>query len=533
MRRFAQLYAELDATSRTADKVAALQRYFREAPPADAAWALFFLTGQRLLRSVASPRLREWIAEFTGYPLWLIQECYDVVGDQSETLTLLLPENPAPVDVPLHTLVEERLVPLRALSDDGRRSILRQTWSELSRPQCYLFHKLISGTFRVGVARGLVLRAIAEIAGVDPAVMQHRLLRRWRPTPADYQRLLDPPTTERDPAQPYPFFLASPLEGQADDLGPLTAWQIEWKWDGIRAQMIHRGDERLLWSRGEELITARFPELLHIISHLPDGVVLDGEILAWEDERPLPFTRLQRRITRKHEQPRFWPETPVVFLVYDLLEADGADIRSTPLAERRARLEALVADMPRELPLRISPLEHVPDWAAARALLESARARGVEGFMLKKLTSPYGVGRTRGDWWKWKCEPFCIDAVLVFAQRGSGRRAGLYTDYTFAVWSNSELLPVAKAYSGLSDEEIRAVDRFIRDNTLGRRGPLRIVKPELVFELGFEALQDSTRHRAGIALRFPRILRQRLDKRAIDADTLEAVRKLMAGGCSE
>jgi DNA ligase-1 len=380
------------------------------------------------------------------------------------------------------------------------------------------------GEFRVGAAHTLVARALAIVAGVPPEIMAHRLMGQWAPTAEDYAHLLEPSSEKSDPGQPYPFFLAHPLATDPFELGDLEDWQAEWKWDGIRAQLLRRQDQVVLWSRGEDLLTVRFPEIAAVGAALPNGAVLDGEIVAWRGDRPLPFAALQRRIGRKNLSPKVLFEAPAAFVAYDLLELDGIDIRSNPLVERRAKLEALTRRLPAGIALRLSPALEPASWDALLELRRTARGHGVEGVMLKRCSSAYGVGRPKGDWWKWKVDPLSIDAVLIYAQPGHGRRASLFTDYTFGVWHEGELVPVAKAYSGLTDAEIRQVDSFVRRNTIERHGPVRMVRPELVFELHFEAVQASTRHRSGLAVRFPRMNRWRHDKKPEEADTLETLR---------
>lgn len=533
MRRFTELYGELDRTTKTSRKLAALVRYFTDAPPADAAWGLVFISGRTLPRVISATALRDWIAEESGYPGWLIDESYDEVGDLAEALALLLPGDAHGSDEPLHRLVETRLLPLRARSLEERRDLMVQTWRELDADQRLVWNKLMIGSFRVGVSRTLVIRALATVAGVTPAVMAHRLMGGWQPTEADYRRLIEPEQAEIETTRPYPFCLAYQLDDPPATLGEPRDWQAEWKWDGIRAQLLRRGDNVLLWSRGEELISDRFPEAVAVGRALPDGTALDGEILPWRDGRPLPFAWLQRRIGRKQVAPRWLKDVPVVFMAYDLLEDHGADIRAAPLADRRERLERLVAELRADrpdLPIELSPAISFDSWDVAMALQARAAEQGAEGFMLKRRSSAYGVGRRRGDWWKWKVDPHHIDAVLLYAQRGSGRRASLYTDYTFGVWHDGELVPVAKAYSGLTDAEIHEVDAFVRRNTIDRFGPVRVVKPELVFELAFERVQESKRHKAGVAVRFPRMARWRKDKPASEADTLDTLTALVRRG---
>jgi len=537
MKRFTELFHELDASNRTTSKVAALKRYFREVPAEDGAWAVFFLTGNRLTRPVRSRDFREWAGEACGYPDWLVEECYDRVGDLAETLALLTAsrfEPEARPEVPaLHRLVETRIAPLREMEPDAQRASLLKVWRSLDAGSCFVFNKLITGGFRVGVSKTLVTRALAEVAEVDPAVMAHRLMGIWKPSAQDYRRLFTEAADDENPARPYPFCLAYPLQDEIEGdpstrLGARDAWQIEWKWDGIRAQLIKRGNEIMLWSRGEEMVGEQFPEIVEAAAHLSGGVVLDGEILVWDEteRRPAPFAQLQRRLGRKTVGAKLRKEAPVVFMAYDLLELEGEDCRNEDSRARRTRLEAYLARQANDR-LKLSPLVEARDWKAVAALRDASRERRVEGLMLKKADAPYAAGRRKGEWWKWKVDPHTLDAVMVYARQGHGRRAGLYTDYTFSVWDGDELVPFAKAYSGLTDAEIRRVDRWIRDHTLDKHGPVRVVEPKLVFEIAFENISRSKRHKSGIAVRFPRILRWREDKPPAEADSLETVRALL------
>lgn len=566
MKRFTQLFFELDQTTRVNEKVAALENYFRAVPPDDAAWALHFLCGRKLDRAVAAKSLWQWIAVESGFPDWLIEECYSAVGDGAETMALLLRDSGAGTTLSLSEIVEQRLLPLQTLPEQARRNLLVQTWRELNANERLVWNKLITGNFRVGVARTLVIRALASVAQIEPAIMAHRVLGAWKPAAEDYARLIGSEDATAELARPYPFFLASPLElkiKRGEDLaslGDIHQWQAEWKWDGIRAQLIRRSGETLLWSRGDEMITEAFPEIIETGSLLPDGTVLDGELLAWRGEGPLPFAKLQRRLGRKQVGAKTRTDFPIAFVAYDLLERHAKDIRGESLASRRHQLEEIVKELAShwanrstakpvslhetlslpgfemeparpatpsgECPVRLSPLVEATSWGALGTLQKEARARGVEGLMLKNKSSAYGVGRQRGEWWKWKIDPFVIDAVLVSAQLGHGRRASLYTDYTFGLWQNGQLVPVAKAYSGLTDEEILRVDAFVRQNTTDKFGPVRAVKPVQVFELAFEGIQKSTRHKSGVAVRFPRMNRWRQDKKPEEADTLENLRAL-------
>lgn len=534
MRRFTELYTRLDATTATLPKIAAMRDYFEAAPAADAAWAVSFLCGRRIKRLIPGPKLREWVAEAIDMPMWLLEESYSAVGDSAETMTLLLDEIEAGdtgLEVSLHEWVEDRILPLKNVDEAQQKARLFDYWRELPTEARFTLNKLLTGAFRVGVSRRLVTRALAEVADIEPARVAHRLMGRWQPTPEFFERLIDPADRGEDAAQPYPFFLASPIENApieaVSDLGPANEWHAEWKWDGIRAQIIRRAGECHIWSRGEDLMEGRFPELEGAAAALPEGCVLDGEILAWAagESLPLPFARLQRRIGRLKPSANMQKQHPVRFFAYDLMEYGGVDIRERALEERRARLAELLAGIDERIDL--SKTLSAESWQELAALRERSREFATEGFVLKRLGSPYRVGRVRGDWWKWKVDPYAIDAVLLYAQPGSGRRSNLLTDYTFAVWDGDELVPFAKAYSGLTDAEIRQVDSWIRKNTKERFGPVRSVTPHHVFELHFEGIQASNRHKSGIAVRFPRIARWRNDKPLAEADTLDNVKALL------
>ena len=545
MRRFTQLYVEMDRTKRTSEKVAAMQRYFRDAPPQDAAWALYFLAGRKIKRLITWRIPDAAIRHLTGLPDWLIGECYESVGDGAELMALLFPKRDIPPSsLPLHQVVQQRMLALRTIADpDDQRDLIIQSWNEMDVNQRLVFNKLISGNFRVGVAQTLIIRALADVADVPAAVMAQRFAGQWEPTAESFSKLIEPQnrlmempeqssgTSAVLGPQPYPFYLAYQLDQLTETLGDINQWQIEWKYDGLRAQIVRRQNEILIWSRGDELITPSFPEIAQAASEWPLNTVLDGEIVAWENNRPLPFALLQRRINRKVVEQSLWTDVPVAFIAFDILEFQGEDVRAKPQAARRALLESIVQRSAMDSAIKVAPLLRVSSWNELAELRLRSRQEFVEGVMLKRLDSAYGVGRRRGDWWKWKIDPYTVDAVLIYAQGGSGRRSGLFTDYTFGVWDSAngkrELVPVAKAYSGLTDEEIRRVDQFIRRNTIVKHGPVRVVKPELVFELAFEAIQESDRHKAGIAIRFPRMNRWRTDKKAEDADTLETLRALL------
>jgi DNA ligase-1 len=529
MIRFAQLYNALDSTTKTNDKIAAMKDYFTDATPADAAWVVYFLSGNKLRQLVPNKLLRTWAADAAGIPAWLFEESYHAVGDLAETLSLVVPPGEVVDDVSLRTWIEQRLMPLRNLDEDDQHDAVTAIWRQTPAQMRLVVMKLITGGFRVGVSKRLVTRAVAQASGITPEVVAHRLMGNWEPTGEFFQRLIDADAQDTIVSQPYPFCLAHPLDPEAgpSPLGDVNDYVAEWKWDGIRGQVIRRSDQTFIWSRGEDLMENRWPEIEAASKSLPNGIVLDGEILpCLPTGEVLPFAELQRRIGRKTVGIKLLSEVPVVFHAFDLLEHDGDDIRGLPLIERRERLEHILGEVDHPN-LRITDLVSGDSWQDWETIRETSRQRHSEGLMLKRKDAGYDVGRVRGTWWKWKVAPYTIDAVLIYAQKGHGKRASLFTDYTFALWDGEALVPFAKAYSGLDDAEIRKVDRYVRSNTKDRFGPVRSVKPTLVMELAFEGLQKSKRHRSGIATRFPRILRWRHDKKPEDANSLGDLLELL------
>ncbi|CRM00706.1 Putative DNA ligase-like protein/MT0965 [Pseudomonas sp. 24 E 1] len=543
MKAFAELYANLDATTSSNAKLAALQAYFLQAPQDDAAWAVYFLSGGRPRQLVPTRLLRDMATEASGIEPWLFEESYQSVGDLAETISLLLPESTYTSEDGLAVWLEEKLLPLRGLPPLELAERLPALWAQLDQPSLMVCIKLITGSFRVGVSKLLVTRALAAMADLDSKRVAQRLVGYTdlsnRPTPEGYLKLIAAESSDEHAqrgGQPYPFFLAhglaQPVEQFDTLLGSPADWQVEWKWDGIRAQLVKREGRLWIWSRGEELVTERFPELHSLVSGLPDGTVIDGEIVVWKDAVQ-PFALLQQRIGRKTLSKKVLEDAPVAVLAYDLLEHQGNDWRNHTQAERRAQLEQVIAQC-NQPSLQASPLLTGSSWQDLAEQREASRSLGVEGMMLKDRKGLYGVGRTKdmGLWWKWKVDPFSIDAVLIYAQRGHGRRASLYSDYTFAVWdgppgTERTLVPFAKAYSGLTDEEMRKVDAIVRKTTVEKFGPVSSVTPSMVFELGFEGIALSKRHKSGIAVRFPRMLRWRQDKAVEEADNLATLQDLL------
>ncbi|MCB0607894.1 MAG: ATP-dependent DNA ligase [Lewinellaceae bacterium] len=526
MKRFADLFDRLDQTTKTNEKVDALAGYFRETTDEDRMWAIALLSHRRPKRTVSTTRLREWAAERAGLPLWLFEESYHVVGDLAETIALTLPESGAYSDQSL-TYWINYIRSLGDLEEAEKKEKILSAWDQLEKRERFVFNKLITGGFRVGVSQLLVVRALARFTGIGESAIAHRLMGAWSPDDTLFKDLLLADDPVADLSKPYPFFLAYQLESAVSDLGPPDDWQAEYKWDGIRGQLIVRNGELFVWSRGEELLTDKFPEYHALASALPDGTVLDGEILPFRDGMPLPFGVLQTRIGRKNLTRKHLESAPVICMAYDLLEWGGRDIREQPLAERRKLLENLLATTPDQPVLRISPVIGFDHWGNLAEIREKARDEGSEGIMLKRKDSPYRAGRKKGDWWKWKVDPLTVDAVMIYAQRGHGRRANLYTDFTFAVWDGDQLVPFTKAYSGLTDAEFGELTAWVNKHTLERFGPVRSVTPFHVFEIAFEGIQESSRHKSGVALRFPRMLRWRKDKKAEEANTLADLKALL------
>lgn len=537
MKAFAQLFLSLDETNKTNEKVKVLKDYLNCVPDTDKMRMLALFTGRKPKRVINATQIRTWANAVTGIPVWLFEESYHIVGDLAETMALLLPQNTeSSSDKTLTTWIAE-LNTLGEKTEEERKLWLTDSWAILDTQERFVFNKLLTGSFRVGVSQSLVIKALADISGIDAATLTHRIMGNWMPDTYSYEQLTQKEGASDDISRPYPFFLAYPIQETSDkqksadelkvSLGEAEEWQAEWKWDGIRAQMIKRDGKIFIWSRGEDLATDKFPELHPFLNALPDGTVLDGEILSFRNGQPLPFAVLQTRIGRKNVSKKILEESPVAVIAYDCLEYNGEDVRYKTQSERRLLLEGLQTASPYPEVLRISELINFGSWEELADIRSRSREMIAEGIMLKRKSANYQVGRRRGDWWKWKIDPLSVDAVMVYAQRGHGRRADLYTDYTFAVWDGDKLVPFAKAYSGLTDAEINKVDYFVKRNTLEKFGPVRTVKPELVFEIGFEGINRSTRHKSGIALRFPRILRWRQDKPKEEADTLENLKALL------
>jgi DNA ligase-1 len=538
MKQFAALVYSLGTTTKTNDKLLALQTFFRTASSADKVWVIAIFSGRRPKRIVNTALLKECCLSLVQLPEWLFEECYHTVGDLAETITLLLPPNAVDTVNDENNLSDylQQFVALAKTNEATRKSYVIDSWQQLDTQERFVFNKLITGGFRIGVSQKLMVNALAIATGLDASTVAHRISGNWNPSTTTFDDLLSKINAEADASKPYPFYLAYALTDEPQQLGLPTEWQAEWKWDGIRGQVIKRKEDWFVWSRGEELMTDKFPEYTNWTAMLPNGVVLDGEIIPAVQEgaivKPLPFALLQTRIGRKNIAKKQLQAVPMAFFAYDLLEYEGEDIRHKPLAERRELLAEIIKQVQLQTAPNIGLFLSEPivfeSWETLTQIRTTSRLHGAEGLMLKRKNAVYQTGRKTGDWWKWKIDSLTIDAVMIYAQKGHGRRSNLYTDYTFAVQDGDRLVPFTKAYSGLTDKEFAAVDAFVKANAIEKFGPVRTVKPELVFEIAFEGIAASNRHKSGVALRFPRISRWRTDKKMADINTLQDLKQLLA-----
>ena len=524
---FANLVSELSASIKTNEKIQSLVDYFAIAPDADKVWVIAIFSGRRPRRAVNSRLMREWATEIVHIPEWLFNECYHTVGDLSETLALLLPdvksENQKTESLSYYL---EKFIAIEKDDESIKKTFIVDSWQQMNKNERFVLNKFITGSFRIGVSQKTIVNALAKVVELSPSVIAHRTSGNWDPVATSFKELLSETVSLSDFSKPYPFYLAYAIDDEVEDLGDINEWQAEWKWDGIRGQIIKRNNELFVWSRGEELMTDKFPEYFILKDLLPDGVVLDGEIIPAEQGKPLPFAVLQTRIGRKNILKKQLQEAPISFFAYDLLEYNYEDWREKPLTERRKRLEEIITPIKNNA-IQISEIIHFNSWNELAEFRKKSREMNSEGIMLKRKNSDYKVGRKRGDWWKWKIDALTIDCVMVYAQKGSGRRSNLYTDYTFAVKDGDKLVTFTKAYSGLTDKEFGQIDNFVKQNSIEKFGPVRTVKPELVFEIAFEGIAASNRHKSGVALRFPRMSRWRKDKTVDEINTMDDLREML------
>jgi DNA ligase 1 len=526
MKAFADLIVHLGTSTKTNEKLEALSHYFATADDADKVWVIALFSGRRPRRIISSGFLQLWCMELANLPAWLFEECYHTVGDLAESIALLLPEATEQSGSGSLSSIIQKLVEIEKQNEAVKKAFVIRTWMQMNKDERFVFNKLLTGNFRIGISQKMIVNALSKTVQLSPSIIAHRISGNWDPFATTFTELLSEDAASIDFSKPYPFYLAYALDDDPATLGSENEWQAEWKWDGIRGQLIKRNQEIFIWSRGEELMTEKFPEYHALKDLLPEGLVLDGEIIPSIEKKPLPFALLQTRIGRKNITKKNLQEAPIAFFAYDILEHNGIDIREQPLERRRLLLEEIVAAIAHPV-LLISPVIDFSSWKQLAQIRHSSRNMGAEGIMLKRKSSAYQVGRKVGDWWKWKIDPLVIDAVMIYAQKGHGRRSNLYTDYTFAVKDGDKLVTFTKAYSGLTDKEFAQVDAFVKRNSLEKFGPVRTVKPELVFEIAFEGIAASGRHKSGVALRFPRINRWRKDKAPDDINTLHDLKKML------
>ena len=521
MNRFAALLDALLFTPSRNGKLRLMQEYFASQPDPERGWALAALTGELVFDAAKPSQVRALAAARVDPEL--LGWSYDFVGDLAETVSLIWPERPG-VQTPVPSLAEI-VEQLKATSRNEVGSLLEPWLDALDATGRWALLKLVTGSLRIGVSARLAKTALAEWGGVEI----NRIEEVWHALAPPYQPLFEwlegcgPAPQTGDLPTFCPLMLAQPIE--ESDLKGLDPqdYLAEWKWDGIRVQLVARGDVRRLYSRSGDDIGAAFPDVLE---PMPADVTLDGELLVLRNGEVAPFNDLQQRLNRKTPTPKLLRDYPAAVRLYDILRAGEEDLRTLPFVERRSRLEGWYA---RELPpgLDLSPLVPFASWEELRELRDGARERGIEGLMLKRADSLYLAGRPKGPWFKWKRGALTLDTVLMYAQRGHGKRSSFYSDYTFGAWHGGELVPVGKAYSGFTDEELQRLDRWIRNNTVQRYGPVREVAPQIVLEIAFDSVHRSTRHKSGVAMRFPRVHRVRWDKPVGEADTLETLEQLL------
>ena len=540
LNKFSKLFEDLDSNNSSNKKVNSLTKYFKLNNNLNNILTIYLLIGKKNKRFISGKSLREYYANIYKIPKWLIDECYSKVGDSAEVISLLLQdkllEKNIKDDISLNELINEILPKLKKLDENKKKLYIKSLWEKISKDNQLIFNKILSGTFRIGVSKGLVVKAISNMTGVDESIILHRLMGELEPIEETYMFLINQKLEQKElDYKPYPFQLANTFDERIKETISVDKYQFESKWDGIRSQIIKRSNNISIWTRGEELVNKTFPELIKIISHFKNDFVLDGEILIWDENknRPKNFSLLQKRLGRKSPSLKIQKDLPVVFMAYDILEINGKDIRSKILSERRNILEKSFSNLISEDKsiigkIKITKLHQISNWIDLEEVKNSARKSNTEGLVIKDKQSEYVPGRKKGNWWKYKIDPMQLDGVLIYARPGSGKRADLYTDYSFGIWEDNKLVKFANAYSGLNNEEIRELDKWIRRNTLEKFGPVRSVKPELVFEISFDNIQISKRHKSGIALRFPRITKWRRDKNIMEADNLENALKMIS-----
>jgi len=520
MEVFAALLEALVFTPSRNGKLRLMADFFATAADPERGWALAALTGELSFREAKASQIRD--LAMTRVDPELFGWSYDFVGDLAETVSLIWPERPGANRVPELSEIVEGL----ATATRGTVGALLEPWLDaLDATGRWALLKLVTSGLRVGVSARLAKTALAEFGAIEIAAIEavwHGLDPPYCDLFAWLERRAPRPEVGERPGFS-PLMLANPLE--IEDLAALdpTAYRAEWKWDGIRVQLVGRGGERRLYSRSADDIGAAFPDITSLIG---EDVVLDGELLVMRDGEVAPFNDLQQRLNRKVVNSTMLRDYPAWVRLYDILSLGGVDLRPLSFTERRRRLDEWYGAVPRPR-FDLSPLIPFASWNELEALREGARARAIEGLMLKRADSPYVAGRPKGPWFKWKRGALTADTVLMYAQRGHGKRSSFYSDYTFGAWRDDQLVPVGKAYSGFTDDELGRLDKWVRHHTVNRYGPVLEVEPSLVLEIAFDSIHRSARHKSGLAMRFPRVHRIRWDKPYREADTVAALEKLI------
>jgi len=527
MKAFAKLISNLEQTSKEAFKVTALAQYFSNATDEDKLWTLALFTGTRPKRVVDIKALKEFAEQVYTEGEWLFEASHQIVGDMAETIAYFLPKAKRNGN---HTL-SEWISMIRTIFNAERidqRDAITKAWDTLRPEERFIFNKLITGGFRIDVSLKLLSKALAIVTGKDENLLAHKLNSDWHPDEVSFETLIFTENPEAEKSKPYPFHLAHTLESTVAELGDISNWQVERKWDGIRVQVIVRGNKISIWSRKGDILSSKVPELKPLAESMEDGTVLDGELICFKNGKILPINNLRTRFGRRNNSKKQFEESPCVFMAYDILEFKGEDIRNKDLAERRKKLEKVILQYYDEHKIiLLSDIINNDNWESINSEREKSREHQVTGLVLKNKKSIYGSSRVEGDWWKWPVDPLFIDAILLYAQAGEGGSSKMYREYSFALWHGEDLVTFAKAKSGLEDKELKELTSFVKKNTKEKFGPVRSVAAVQIFRLAFDSITASKRHKSGILLKNPRLIEWLRDKNIEDGNNLDDLKKML------
>jgi len=540
MKAFADLWATLEGQLSEARSAQILARYLQQTSAEDAAWAIYLLCGKKPKKLLSARELVEYFLQTSGTPGWLFWESDDVVGDVNETIALLNDtfmdetasqqnrnENSHPQQNSLAFWMENQLNTLAEVAQSQRPAFLGNCWQKLGYREAFIINRILTGTWKSNLPLKTIAQALSIVSGQEPMTLMHRLKADWLPNKVFYAKLIaeDQPTFQTE--QKFSFGEFKPLEESSiESLGAVEDWWLAWQWEGLRVQCIRRADDCFLWSQNGELVTDRFPELHEMAQKLPEGTILEGVIVACSGQAPLPLADLQPRLGGKSVNRKMMESCPVAFVATDLQLLANEDMRNLPAQQRKTRLAQLANDI--GFPLVHFPRIEIDQWAHARKLLQEARQHHAEGLSLQRLNSPYPIQNQQADWWSWKVQPHTINAILLYAKMEmAGRSQKQTTEYTFAVWHEDQLVPVARTGIGLPPEEAELLDGWIRANTYERFGPVRSVEPFHVYEIAFDGITPSKRHKCGFVLREPRIINPRPHTPIEEASRLEDLHRLL------